>query len=143
MAISNLVSTLLMGVFLVAVLVFIHRIDRRAYAPPREVSGSRLAGLVTGIRDSQVTWILVFLAVTFLAGAVAVIGAGGAAMVSIGSPVLVFAALLGIMLVVYVLWGAYLMAKSHGIGNAGAVAVSAWLAGLLFAVAIVAKLVGL
>lgn len=144
MAISNLVSTLLMGVFLVAVVVFIHRIDRRAYTPQREAAGSRVSAVVTGIRDSPTTWILVFLAVTFLAAAVAVIGAaGGVSIVSVDSPVLVFAGLLGILLIVYVLWGAYLTAKSHGIGNAGAVAISAWVAGLLFAVTIVAKLMGL
>lgn len=140
MPLSNLASTVLMGLFLIAVVAVIQLTDRRGYAPP-ESDRSRLDRLAGWFRESPTAWILVFFVLTFVAATFAVVSVVPDVGPAIGSlTVLAFGAVIAVLTLTFLLWGAYQTARSHGLGNSTAVAISAWLFGLLFALAIVAQL---
>lgn len=136
-----LASTLLMGLFLVAVVAFLRLAERREYSPSLtgpESSGSE--ALREAFR-SPVAWIVVFLAITFATGLAAVAYVGGLVPAEVGTaagPVL--AAVVAVLVGGYLLWGVYSTARARGLQNAAAVMVSAWALGLLLVTAIAVHL---
>lgn len=138
-----LASTLLMGLFLVAVVAFLRLAERREYSPSLSGGESSPAATLRRTTDSPTTWIVVFLLATFGVGLASVAYVGGlvpaeSAVVDVAGPVLgvVVAVLVG----GYLLWGAYSTARARGYQNAAAVMVSSWVLGLLFVMAIAAYL---
>lgn len=138
-----LASTVLMGLLTGAVALFVIRGRKwRRYSP--DVSGLR----VESLRDGEMgagTMALGFLLLVFVVGGAAVLLVGGFESLSgLPSPSIsagvAIPALLGLLLVAYVVVGAYSTARSHGAGNAQAVMVGLWAFGLLFVLAVAAQL---
>lgn len=142
MAVSFLVSTLLMGLFLVAVVAFVGYAERRETERPE--SALRPGALLSWVRESPMAWLVGFLLL--------VVGIGGSTLLFVGgllpnpSPEqtqlagLALAGLIALSLVVYLVWGAYSTARSRGYPRSGAAAVGVWMSGLLFVVAIAVQL---
>lgn len=134
---SYLISTVLMGLFLVAVVGFVRFSERREYAHETPAS----PGLAARLRGSVGTWIVGFLLLAAVAGGGAVLFvrtdiAAGTAQAAGAA----FAAVIAVSLVAYLGWGGYYVARGRGLGNAQAAAVGAWLLGLLFVAAIAVRL---
>lgn len=137
---SYLVSTALMGLFLVAVVAFVRISERREYVRSSEVSSA--PDLASRLQNSVGVWIAVFLLLTFAVGGGAVLYVRGdlpAGAAQAGGAAL--AAVLAVSLVAYFGWGGYYIARSRGLGNAQAVAAGAWLLGMLFVAVIAVQLV--
>lgn len=137
--VSYIASTILMGLFLVAVVALVRVSERREYEGP---SSERDGGLATWLTESPMAWILGFFLLVFVTGGASVLYVGGMlpseATTQLAGGAL--AAVVALVLVGYFVWGAYTMARSHGYQRSGAVAVGAWMVGLLFVVAIAAQL---
>lgn len=138
-----LASTVLMAVF-TAALVFVLANGRRwrSYSP---------AGLPVPRREPDASVLdrpgilaLSFLAIVFAVGGAVVLLVGG--LETVGSPApdidpaIAVTALLGLLLAGFLAAGSYSTARSHGAGTASAVMVGFWALGLLFVVAIAARL---
>lgn len=139
---SYLVSALVMGLFLVAVVAFVRRSERDAVRPERETR-STPESLLDRTRESTSAWIAGFLVLVLVAGGLSVAYVGGLSPVPTSlarTAGLVLAAVLGAALAAYLGWGGYHVARSRGFGDAQAAAVGAWMLGLLFVVAIAARL---
>jgi len=139
--VSYLVSTLLMGSFLVAVVAFVRFSERREYETP---SSEREGGLVQRFTGSPTIWSLGFFLLVFVAGGASVLYVGGMLPSPSGTATraagLALATVFALVLVGYLVWGAYTTARSRGYQRSGAVAVGAWVIALLFVVAISAQL---
>jgi cbb3-type cytochrome oxidase subunit 3 len=142
--VSYLASTILMGLFLVAVVALVRFSDRREYEAPSSREGGLARRAATWVVESPMAWILGFLLLVFVAGGTSVLYVGGilpspsAATTQLAGTAL--AAVFALVLVGYLVWGAYATARSRGYQRSGAVAVGAWVVGLLFVVAIAAQL---
>ncbi|NHN41378.1 hypothetical protein G9C85_06965 [Halorubellus sp. JP-L1] len=125
-------STAVMGVLLLAILVATTRAQAvRSY---RHTLGSRARGFANGPAPGGVRvdpkMLLAFLAVVGFVAAAVVFGQDP--MVFVGAVVaLVFA---------YFAWGVYYLGRSHGMGTAHAVGLSAWFASIVAVLAIAVKL---
>lgn len=137
---SYLVSTVLMGLFLIGVVAYVRASERREYEGPREAAPSE--GLASRARNSVRLWIVTFLLLAFVAGGGAVLFVSGAlspGLAQAGGVAL--AVVVAASLVAYLGWGGYYIARGHGMGNAQAAAVGVWLLGLLFVALIAIRLV--
>lgn len=85
-----------------------------------------------------------FIAIVFVVGGAVVLLSGGLATMGTATPTidmaLAVSALLGLLVVGYAVLGSYSTARSHGIGYAQALMIAAWAFGLLFVLAVAAKL---
>ncbi|MFC4553154.1 MULTISPECIES: hypothetical protein [Halorussus] len=135
---TYLASTLVTGLLLIAVWLFVGRIEdwRRDAADvtaPRTEHPARLT-------ESPAVWTagFLFLVVAVGGGAVALIS--GVVSVSASSWVVVAGAL-GALLVCYLVWGVRGTVRYRGYGNAFATLAAAWTAGLLLVTAVAISLV--
>lgn len=139
--VSYIVSTILMGLFLVAVVALVRISERREYEAPSSREGG---GLATWLTESPMAWILGFFLLVFVTGGASVLYVGGMLPSGSGATAQLagaaLAAVVALVLVGYLVWGAYATARSHGYVRSGAVAVGAWMVGLLFVVVIAAQL---
>lgn len=136
---AYLVSALATGGLLLAVWAFVARAqDSRRYVPATG-GGGRVARSGT---DSTAAWTAGFVLLALGAGGVAVALVSDAAIGSaLGGGWVALVALLGALLVAYLLWGTYQSARFRGLRSSQAALLSAWLFGTLFLLAVVAKLV--
>lgn len=85
-----------------------------------------------------------FIAIVFVVGGAVVLLSGGLATMGTVTPTidlaLAVSALLGLLVVGYAVLGSYSTARSHGVGYAQALMIAAWALGLLFVLAVAAKL---
>lgn len=135
--IPTLGSTLLMGIFLVVVAGALVRFGSGRRVIPYEGDSETTTGLIVGLTEQQMTWIVAFvlLVVGFGGGVVTFLGAGfepGAVLVM----ALALAAIVGGFFVV----GSYHMVRSHGRSVAEAVFVGAWALATLFVIGIAIQL---
>lgn len=152
---TNLASTVLMAVFLVAVVGVIARFrahrsglttsrDRpRASELPQtaEVAPDRSAPDV-GSSETPISWVIGFVLLIVLAGGGAVVfTAGGAPQISSQMAAVLLAVVFGGLLCGYLFSGIYLSLRSHGRKSAEATGVALWLLGLLVVGAIATQLV--
>lgn len=142
MAVSFLVSTLLMGLFLVAVVAFVGYAERREVERP--ASSTRPGAVLSWMRESPMAWIAGFLLLVLAVGGTTLLFVGGLLPdLSAGATQLAGLALAGLLalaLLVYFVWGAYSTARARGYPRSGAVAVGVWMFGLLFVAVIAAQL---
>lgn len=135
---SYLWSTALMGLFLVAVLVFLRAADWKHYSPRSEEGG--LAALAEDLAGSEAVWFLTFL------GLVLVFGGGTLAYVGVlgfGSSATWGLVLAGVAVLTvggYVLIGSYWSARSRGKPSSLALGEGAAVLGLLAIAAVAVKL---
>lgn len=136
-----LVSTVVMGLLGLGVLVFVlrgrrwhHYAPTDAYATLR-AGEARPASQVSRFAGSTGTWILLYvlLVLGFLGGTVLYSGGGISGTIVIGA--------LGVVIVAFVLIGVYAAMRENGRSYAQAAGTAAVIAGMLFALAIVLKLV--
>jgi hypothetical protein len=137
-----LASTVVMGLLTGAIALFVIRGRAwRRYSP--DVSALRADSL----RDGELgpgTMALGFVLLVFVVGGAAVLLVGGFETLPLPAPgisaAIAIPALLGLLLVGYVVAGSYATARSHGAGNAQAALVGLWAFGLLFVLAVAAQL---
>lgn len=138
MARSFLWSTVLMGLFIVAVVAYLRAENYREYSSGSEGGGP--GQLAEDLAGSPVVWMLTFL------GLLAVFGGGSLAYVgglALGDPAvwgLVLAGFAALTVCAYVLVGSYWSARSRGKPSSLAVAEGAAFIGLLAIFAVAAKL---
>jgi hypothetical protein len=126
-------STLVMAALLAAVFVLVGRIQGvRAYshtlgARARGVAGGGNAS--SGVRVDPKLTLAVLVIVGFVAAAAVV-----------GPDPMVFVAAVGTLVLAYFAWGVYHLGRSHGLGNAHAVGLSAWFVSMVAALGIAVKL---
>lgn len=136
---SYLVSTALMGLFLVAVVAFVRFSERREYVRSHESPDG--PGVASRLQNSIGAWIAAFLLLALGVGGGAVLFVSGdlpAGVARAGGVLL--GVVLAASLAAYLGWGGYYIARGRGLGNAQAAAVGAWLLGLLFVAAIAVQL---
>lgn len=143
MTTAYLASTALMGLFAVAVVVWMARGHGWYRYTPTSPSdgGSSAAGRGDRLADRPMTWVVAFtvLVVGFVGGVVAAISGSTESQAVAGLAVAIAG---GTVLVGYLLFGVYLSATRRGHPRSLAVAESATVAGLLFLVAITVQLLG-
>lgn len=135
---AYLASALVTGALLLAVWVLVLRMENwRHY----ESSNDRHSHSRTDAGESVGAWIAGFLILALVAGGGAVLLVSDASLAaSVGSWV-ALAAVFGVLLGAYLLWGTYSSARFRGLPSAHAALVSAWLFGILSVAAIAIKLV--
>lgn len=133
MAVGALVSTAIMAVLLLAVFVAVMRVQGvRSYSHTLGVKARGVAGGVS--QQSAVRVDLQKVAVVL-----AMVGFVAAAAV-FGQDPMVFVAAIGTLVAGYFAWGVYYLGRSHGMGKAHAVGLSAWFFSLVMAAGIGVKL---
>lgn len=157
---TNLASTVLMGVFLVAVLAVFARLrthrgettngERSAAsdlpritedAPPSTTDLE--SGPVTGSSAPPIAWVVGFLGLVVVVGGGAIAFVAGNALPQIGTQAAgaVLAIVFGGLVCGYLFSGVYLSLRSHGRKSAEATGVALWLLGLIAVGVIAAQLV--
>lgn len=153
---TYLMSTFLMGLFLLVILVVIARL--RGVGRASTASGQRAASDLpdstgnvparstatdTVSSETPMEWVIGFLLLVLAAGGGAVMFIGGAQLPSIGTQMagVGLAVIIGGLVCGYFVSGIYLSLRSHGRHSAEAVGVTLWLLGLLGVLVIAAKLV--
>jgi hypothetical protein len=139
-----LASTVLMGVLTAGLVILLaNGRNWRRYSPtalptPRDGGG----GPSMSERPGMLA--LGFIATVFVVGGAVVLLSGGLATMGTATPTidmaLAVSALLGLLVVGYVVLGSYSTARSHGVGYAQALMIAAWAFGLLFVLGVAAKL---
>ncbi|MFB6105596.1 MAG: hypothetical protein ABEJ70_01355 [Halobacteriaceae archaeon] len=130
-----LVSTLLMGLLLVAIAASARTPRRTDWrARPRLPSGDGAAAWTTAVSVDRV---VAAAGLVLVVGGLAAVAAGGATAQTAG---LAFAAVVVACLAGYLVWGTYAVARARGLHRAGAAAVGAWAAGMLVVVAVLIRL---
>lgn len=145
---AYLTSALVTGAALLAVWAFVARMENwRSYDPatggaasggPRDADSA-----VRGADSSESVgaWVAGFLGMVAVAGGGAVLLVSDAALTAgLGSWV-ALAAVFGVLLGAFLLWGTYSSARHRGLPSAHAALLSAWLFGVLFVVGVAANLV--
>lgn len=133
MATGALVSTAVMAVLLLAVFVAVTRAQGvRSYS---HTIGARARGVAGGV--GQHSGVRVDLGkVAILLAMVAFVAAAAV----LGQDPMVFVAAIGTLVAGYFAWGVYYLGRSHGLGKAHAVGLSAWFFSLVLALGIAVKL---
>lgn len=155
--ISYLSSTLLMGLFLIAILVIIARlrIESGASAATGERSTSAelpdvpAGDLASSHRqpatdtETPLSWVVGFLVVVLVVVAGAALFLGGVSLSASNTRLagIVLALVLGGLLGGYLFSGVYLSVRSHGRVRSEATGVALWILGLLFVLLIAVKLI--
>ncbi|MFC6955275.1 hypothetical protein [Halorubellus litoreus] len=126
-------STLVMVALLAAVFVLVTRAQAvRAYSHTLGVKARGIAvgaGSQRGVRvDPKMTL-----------AALVIIGFVAAAAV-LGPDPMVFVGAVAVLVLAYLAWGVYYLGRSHGLGNAHAVGLSAWFMSMVAVLAIALKL---
>ncbi|MFC6963892.1 hypothetical protein [Halocatena marina] len=143
--INYLVSTLLMGLFLLAIVVVIARlrsVSETATASGGRSTASELPDITPSARSTETvsseippTWIIGFLLLVLAAGAGSVLFIGASSLPSIGIGTQMagigLAIVIGGLVCGYFVSGIYLSLRSHGRKSAEATGVAIWLLGLL------------
>jgi hypothetical protein len=151
---TYLPSTLLMGLFLIAVLVALVRIrsgegtsssgDRSRASDLPDIAGdvpARTGSTDTVSSETPIEWVVGFILLVVVAGAGAVLFIGDYSLPSIGAQAgILIAAVLGGLLCGYLFSGVYISLRSHGRKSAEATAVAFWLLGLVGVAVIAVKL---
>ncbi|GAB3410278.1 hypothetical protein GCM10027435_00740 [Haloparvum alkalitolerans] len=142
----TLVSTVLMGLLVVATFVAAARIGTRRKHEAAASEGDRydqLARRFDELAKSPAVWAVVFVAgaLTFGLGAVAAFGGFGLSEGAAATALTVVYAVLGISLFAFVFLGGYAGARGRGLGNAQGVAVGAIAFGFALLFVIAAQLV--
>jgi len=141
----TLLSTVLMGLLVVATLVAADRIGTRR-TPPGEEPTDRYAAVTERLSElarTPAVWSIVFVALTLGIGFTTVLAVGNFGLPE-GTPGLllnVLYALVGLLVFAFVFLGAYFAARGRGLGNAHGIAAGSFAAGVAFLVLIVAQLV--
>jgi hypothetical protein len=158
MAVGNyLPSTLLMGLFLLAIFVALARIrssgststasgeQNRASDLPNITSDvpARTGSTDTVSSETPIAWVVGFIFLVFAAGAGAILFIGDYSLPSIGAQVvgILIAGVIGGLVCGYLFSGVYISLRGHGRKSAEATAVAFWLLGLLGVAVIALKLV--
>jgi hypothetical protein len=126
-------STLVMAALLAAVFVLAGRVQGvRAYS---HTLGAKARGIAGGTRRSGGVRVdlKMLLAVLVVAGFVATAAV-------VGPDPMVFVAAVAALVVAYFAWGVYYLGRSHGLGNAHAVGLSAFFVSWIAVLGIAAKL---
>ncbi|MFC7153992.1 hypothetical protein ACFQPA_00795 [Halomarina halobia] len=137
--VTNIASALLTGLLLVAIVVALLRLrDWRRYTPgTADEPGGRLDrgyGLLAAAASRETTWTLGFLLLALGVGAAALLFLAGG---PTGQMAGVAAALLGVLVLCgFLVLGVYRTIRFRGRTSAEAVAVSAWVVGSLFVLAV-------
>jgi len=133
MAYGALVSTAIMGVLVLAVVVAVTRASAvRSYS---HTLGVRARGVAGGVRRQSG----VRMDATSVAVLVAVVGFVAAA-ATLGQDPMVFVAAIATLVAGYFAWGVYHLGRSHGMGTAHAVGLSAWFVSMLLVAGLAVKL---
>lgn len=133
MAYGALVSTAVMGVLVVVVLVLVTRANAvRSYS---HTLGARARGVTGGVAQQSG----VRMDATATAILLAVVGFVAAA-ATLGQDPMVFVAAIATLVAGYFAWGVYHLGRSHGMGTAHAVGLSAWFVSMLLVAGIAVKL---
>lgn len=126
-------STLVMAALLVAVFVVVTRAQAvRTYS---HTLGARARGVAVGAARQSGVRVdpRMLFAVLVVVGFVAVAAV-------VGQDPMVFVAAIGTLVAAYLAWGVYYLGRSHGMGTAHAVGLSAWAFSLVLAAGIGVKL---
>ncbi len=142
----TLVSTVLMGLLVVATFVAAARIGTRRTHEATAVEGDRYDQLAQRLGDlarTPAVWAFVFVvgALGFGLGAVAAFGGFGLSEGAAATALSVVYAVIGLSIFAFVFLGAYAGARGRGLGNAQGVAVGAISSGFVFVLVIAARLV--
>lgn len=152
---TYLPSTLLMGLFLIAVFVALVRIRRgkgTSYSGNRggasdlpDIAGdvpARGGSTDTASSETPIEWVIGFILLVLAAGAGSVLFVGDYSLPAIGTQGvgILIAAVLGGLLCGYLFSGVYISLRSHGRKSAEATAVAFWLLGLIAVGVIAVKL---
>lgn len=142
----TLVSTVLMGLIVVATFVAAARLGTRRDHEATAVEGDRydqLAQRLGGLARTPAMWAAVFVggALVFGLGAVAAFGGFGLSEGAAGTALMVVYALLGLSLFGFVFLGAYASARGRGLGNAQGIAAGSISVGFVYIVVVAARLV--
>jgi len=136
--VSLVASTVLMGVILLAVAVAL-----ATYGPRRKhavtTGGASASGTARRVAESPAAWIGVFLLLTAVATAGAILFVVEPAVSVPGGPM----ALLGVIIVAvlgYLVWGTYQSSRYRGLHRPAALAVAAWAVGTLVLIAVALRL---
>lgn len=146
-ALTYLASTALMLLLLLAVAVAVVRGRHwRGYRPTLGREGGTFERL-EALAGNPVVWVVAFLAAGLAVGGAAVMFLGGSLVGEATLPAsaqaaagAVVAAVVAIALTLYLFYGTYQLARSHGLQRAAAVMVGSWALGLLAVVGIAVKL---
>lgn len=135
--IGYLTSALVTGGLLLAVWTLIARMENwRSYDPAPTVS----TGGAGDWLNSPTVWTAGFFLLALVVGGGAVLLVSDASLLGSVSSWVALAAMFGVLLVGFALWGTYSSVRHRGHHSALAVMVSAWLFGALFVTAITVKL---
>lgn len=132
-----LASALVTGAFLVAVWTLVARMENWRSYDPR--AGESTHGTSDRL-NSTAAWTAGFFVLVLVMGGSAVLLVSDAALAASVGSWTTLAAMFGVLLVGFVLWGTYSSARHHGYHSARAVLLSAWVFGALFVGAITVKL---
>lgn len=144
MAQNYLLGALLMWAVLVVVAGALSRSRDWRQAPIDGGGGGRRRqeGAAGGLReDLAPAGVVGFVVLVVVVAGAALLGVGAGGLTALqGAAGTALLAVLGLLLVVYILAGVYVAARARGLGTAGAVAVGGWTFGLLTLVAVVVTL---
>lgn len=140
----TLLSTVLMGLLVVATFVAIAQIGGKRTAPGTGAV-SRYDAITETLGDivrKPVVWAVAFILITVGIGAVALLAVGsfGVSDALSGSLLTAVYAAVALLLTGFVFLGAYFAARDRGLGNAHGVAAGTFASGLVFLVLIVTQL---
>jgi hypothetical protein len=134
---AYLASAFVTGALLLTVWVLVARMeDWRSY----ELSTPNLGGGQGSLADSPAAWTAGFFLMALVAGGGAVLLVSDVEFAAAVDAGVAIAAIFGVLLVGYLVYGTYDSARSRGLHSAQAALLSAWLFGSLILVVIAAKL---
>ncbi|WP_323675517.1 hypothetical protein [Halorubellus sp. PRR65] len=126
-------STLVMVALLAAVFVLVTR--ARAVRAYSHTLGVKARGVTVGANSQRGVRVDPKLTLA----ALVIVGFVAAAAV-VGPDPMVFVAAVGALVLAYLAWGVYYLGRSHGLGNAHAIGLSAWFMSMVAVLAIAVKL---
>lgn len=126
-----LASTAVMGVLLIGTVLAVSRQDWKRVLPDGGQPANSGVSLDTG---NPAVW-----SVAFLLLVAATLG-GTLLLVTDTIPVAVAAGIIALPIPMYIVWGAYDAARQRGLHQPAALAAAAWMAGMLFTVGVVLRL---
>lgn len=144
MAQTALVASFLLGVLLVAGGIVLLSRGRFRYSPSYANDDADFATTVVRVAQRPLTWTVSFVVLTLLAGGTTVLAVGGFDVSSgiAGGATVLLAAIGAVVLVGYLFYGTFVVARSRGLHPAQAAAFGSWAVGLLVLAVVAASLVG-
>lgn len=138
--VTLLASSVLLGLFVVAIVVLSARWQSRGYAYDGGTATD--ATSLERAASNETVWIVAFLALVGVALAGAVFFVSDWALPIPGSAGLWLAGLLGTAVFAYFFWGVYHSSRYKGLHRPAALAVTAWMVGLSVVVLVALRLTG-